>query len=125
MLPDHPLENTVLMIWNADSGWRNAVMDSLHKFISPGTYPCSLCKITHGVTGPKEDWNTFLKDWNYEVYFLHRDEFLDLDLKVNPSDLKLPAVLQFRCGTWWQILSAVQLKRLTGLEELKVLLQNA
>jgi hypothetical protein len=125
MLPDNPLENTVLMIWNADSGWRNALMDSLHKFISPGTYPCSLCKITHGATGPKPDWNKFLKEWNYEVYCLHRDEFLTLPLKVDSLNFNFPAVLQFRKGKWHEILSASQLKRLTSLEELKILLQNA
>lgn len=124
MLPEITNENTVIMIWNADSGWSNAVMDSLHKFFSPRTYPCSLCQITHGTMGPKPDWNKFLKNWDYEVYFLHRDEFLNAQLKVDTLDLKFPTILQFRGGIWRELLSAEQLKQLSSLEELKVVLQN-
>ena len=125
MLPKIPQVNSLLMIWNAKSGWQNALLDSLHKIISPDTYPCSLCKITYGLVGSKPEWQEFLKGWNREVYFLHRDEFRALRWGNDFLDLQFPAVLQFREGKWVKLLSADQLGALGSLEELQLLLLTA
>ena len=38
----------IQFIYNAKSGLANSIFDLAHKLISPDTYECNLCKITHG-----------------------------------------------------------------------------
>lgn len=64
----------ILFVYNADQGKLNAAIDSLHKFISPGTYQCALCSLTHGAFGMKKDWQAFLAELDAEFEFIHRDE---------------------------------------------------
>ncbi|MAZ27331.1 MAG: GTPase [Cytophagaceae bacterium] len=65
----------LIFIYNADSGFKNLVMDIAHKILSPKTYPCSLCDITHGVFKEHEDWKKFREESNLDMDFLHKDEF--------------------------------------------------
>ncbi len=43
--------NSLLFVYNADSGLVAGLFDSAHKLLSPSTYQCQLCTLTHGVTG--------------------------------------------------------------------------
>ena len=86
-------EGTLVFIWNADSGLHNAVMDSLHKVVSPQTYACKLCQLTYGLTGPKARWNEFLETLGRPVVCYHRDEFLQTPVAEQFPGLELPAVL--------------------------------
>lgn len=65
----------LIFVYNAFSGLHNGVLDSMHKFFSPGTYTCDLCRITHGVFSEKSDWKKFRKESKLEMEFLHLDEF--------------------------------------------------
>jgi len=65
----------LIFIYNADSGFRNAIIDGAHKIISPGTYECQLCEITFGAFKEREVWKKFRKETEIEMEFLHRDEF--------------------------------------------------
>jgi hypothetical protein len=65
---------TLLFVYNADAGRVNALLDLVHKTISPGTYACSLCALTHGVR-MRPEWKAFIKALPVEARFLHRDEF--------------------------------------------------
>ncbi|MBD3610090.1 MAG: hypothetical protein HUJ30_06030, partial [Gammaproteobacteria bacterium] len=60
----------------ADSGKFNAIKDTIHKIISPGTYECNLCDITHGYFSMNKQWKDFLSELDVEIRFLHKDEFL-------------------------------------------------
>lgn len=64
-----------IFVYNADTGRLNAYMDILHKMISPSTYPCSLCAITHGTFTKKKEWADFLERSNLSMTFLHKDEW--------------------------------------------------
>ena len=66
----------LIFIYNADTGLFNTVSDFAHKIISPNTYACSLCQITHGNFGMKKEWKTFIEKLPYDMQFLHKDEAL-------------------------------------------------
>ncbi len=65
----------LIFIYNADSGFRNMVIDSAHKIFSPGTYECSLCDITYGAFTENKVWQKFRDKSIVEMEFLHKDEF--------------------------------------------------
>ncbi|WP_421810935.1 GTPase [Flagellimonas sp.] len=65
----------LLLVYNADSGTRNAILDSMHKVFSPSTYACNLCDITYGLVSENRVWKKFRKERSGQLEFLHRDEF--------------------------------------------------
>ncbi|MDC6365842.1 MULTISPECIES: GTPase [Flavobacteriaceae] len=69
-----PIQKLVF-VYNADSGTRNAILDSVHKIFSPNTYQCNLCDITYGLVSENRKWKKFRKESNLAMVFLHKDEF--------------------------------------------------
>lgn len=65
----------LLFIYNADSGIRNAILDSIRKIFSPSTYDCNLCDITFGIVSENRVWKKFREESQQEMVFLHKDEF--------------------------------------------------
>lgn len=63
-------------VYNANDGFTNKLMDGAHKIISPKTYSCDLCKITHGSFREKRVWKNFKKDFSIPITFYYKDEFL-------------------------------------------------
>ena len=80
----------IIFIYNADEGKLNAAFDSIHKFVSPGTYQCQLCAMTHGSFGMKKDWKAFIESLGVEIQFLHRD---DASKILGDTVPPLPAVM--------------------------------
>jgi len=79
----------LIFVYNADTGFFNLVSDIAHKMLSPETYACNLCKITHSNFGMREEWKSFFAELDAELEFLHRDEFIK---KFRMEDMTLPAV---------------------------------
>ncbi len=81
----------LIFVYNAEDGFINVIVDSLHKLISPKTYPCKLCAITYNNFSMHEEWKKFLRALPVQKEFLHKSEFI----KSYPSfaHLKLPVVL--------------------------------
>ena len=69
------IREKLIFVYNADSGARNAILDSMHKVLSPSTYDCNLCDITFGVVSENRTWKKFRKANSSDMVFLHRDEF--------------------------------------------------
>ncbi len=89
-----PVEK-LIFVYNANSGTVNALLDSAHKIVSPSTYQCSLCDLTHDAWKEKEEWVRFRESLTNEKFmpcstryesvittnqvqeleFLHKDEF--------------------------------------------------
>ena len=72
------MSQKLLFIYNADSGIRNAIVDVAHKVLSPSTYSCSLCQLTHSAFSEKKVWQKFREDLEAKgtrLEFLHKDEF--------------------------------------------------
>lgn len=83
----------LIFVYNAESGLKNALLDSAHKIFSPKTYPCKLCDLTYHALGEKKAWKTYRKHVNAEMKFLHADEFNALyKSKFRPA-FELPVVL--------------------------------
>ena len=80
----------LLLVYNADEGFFNALTDSAHKLLAPETYACGLCYYTHGTFGMKRPFKTFLERLPVPVAFYHRAEFRRA---YGRTDLDLPAVL--------------------------------
>jgi len=79
----------LVFVYNADSGVFNTLSEIAHKLLSPATYQCNLCNLTHGYFSAREEWVNFLDDLNAEFEFLHRDEYLK---QGGDNDIKLPAI---------------------------------
>lgn len=65
----------LIFVYNADSGARNAILDSMHKVFSPSTYECNLCDITYGLMTENRTWKRFRQESPHTMVFMHRDEF--------------------------------------------------
>jgi hypothetical protein len=69
------MPTSLIFVYNADSGLFNTVTDIAHKILSPRTYTCQLCALTHGYFSVRQEWVGFLESLQIECQFLHRDEF--------------------------------------------------
>lgn len=65
----------LVLVYNAEEGLLAGVMDSVHKLVSPSTYPCQLCAVTYGLTSMKREWRAFLDGLGMDVLFHHRPDF--------------------------------------------------
>ncbi|SKB58464.1 hypothetical protein SAMN05660776_1910 [Salegentibacter holothuriorum] len=65
----------LIFVYNAFSGTHNAVLDALHKIVSPKSYACNLCKVTYGTFSENSQWKEFRQKSKVEMDFLHIDEF--------------------------------------------------
>lgn len=65
----------LIFVYNARSGTVNALLDAGHKLISPATYSCNLCALTHSTFSEKDVWKDFRNSLAIETEFLHSDEF--------------------------------------------------
>lgn len=117
-------EGTLVFVYNADTGWRQAFWDTLHKYMRPETYGCNLCKLTHGPIGPQESWRDFLQAVDRPVRFLHRDEYRELRDAKGLEAIALPAVLLVRGGQLRMLLPARELNAVSRLEDLVAVLRD-
>ncbi len=79
----------MIIVYNAESGVANTLLNIAHKSISPNTYACQLCKLTHGVLNIKTEWNEFIKAHHQDWRVMHKDEFeKEFSLKIT-----YPAIL--------------------------------
>ena len=69
------LQQKLLFIYNANSGTRNIVLDSMHKVFSPKTYDCKLFGLTFGMVSENKTWKRFRRKSDIKMVFLHKDEF--------------------------------------------------
>lgn len=112
--------NTLVFVYNADSGLFNTLTDTAHKLFSPETYECNLCAMTYSTLGMKKEWKEFLDTLAIPLEFLHRDE-----LKENYGvEFDLPAIF-LRSGKELNlIIDADAINGCEGIEELKQLIRK-
>ena len=65
-----PIEDRLIFVYNADSGLFNTLTDIAHKVLSPDTYACNLCSITHGYLKERRKWRNFIRTLDHPVEFL-------------------------------------------------------
>lgn len=69
------MRRRLVIVYNANAGLLAGVMDSVHKIVSPSTYPCQLCAVTYDLTSMKREWRVFLDGLGMEALFHHRPDF--------------------------------------------------
>ena len=114
---------TLIFVYNADSGKFNALKDSLHKLISPTTYDCKLCELTHGFFAEKSQWSDFLKEAKFKAEFLHKNEFISRFESY--STHSLPAVFEMDGTKLRCLLNSCDFKNLNDLSELCVKIKSS
>ena len=111
----------LIFVYNADSGLFNTVTDIAHKILSPSTYACNLCALTHGHFKVREEWVNFLERLDADCEFLHRDEF---HAQYGLDNLRLPAVFEKVSGKLELLIDAQTLHDCSSLDELKKALNH-
>ena len=114
-------ENSIIFVYNADSGLFNTVSDIAHKIFSPDTYECALCSISHGYFHVRADWKHFIENLPMPCEFLHRDEAIK---KYKFTD-QLPAVFIHKPESLEVCLTADEIGKCKSVEDLQqAVLQN-
>lgn len=114
----------LIFIYNADSGMKNALIGTFHKFLSQKTYQCSLCEITFGVFSENTTWKKFRKSVEIPMEFLHRDEFLKQYASKFGAKFKFPVVLLENKGELELFISSDEVNKLTTIDQLIELVNN-
>ena len=104
---------TLIFVYNTDSNPISSLIDLGHKILSPETYDCSLCKLTHGPFTEVGAWKVFRTSIGVPVEFLHRDEF---EKKYN-QHFEYPIILKKNTG-FDVLLSKKEIDGLTDLDAL-------
>ena len=106
-----PAPDRLIFIYNANGGLVQMAIDSLHKTLSPSTYPCSLCAVTYGSLRMEPKWRKWLAELPMPAVFQHKDD-------TPHKSIPLPAVLRERRGQVEVLIDAPTLNSLGTLDEL-------
>lgn len=113
----------LVFIYNAESGMRNALLDSMHKVLSPSTYNCNLCDITFGVFSEKAEWKEFRSTHPIEMEFLHRDEYEKEYASKYGHRYSYPIVLGAVSGEFQILINTEELNQLKEVGDLMELIE--
>ncbi len=109
----------LVLVYNADGGMFNRLTDLVHKVMSPETYPCRLCMLTHAPVGMRDAWKRFISELGYPVEFYHRDEWRKM---ADHPDVPLPAVFWRENGRLRLCVPADAIRACRSVEALKQLI---
>jgi len=112
---------TLVFVYNADSGLVNTLLDIGHKIVSPQTYACNLCAITHSTFTMRDEWKRFVARLGMPVQFLHRDELAE---KYGVRAAALPAIFRKTDGALEQWITREEIDRCRSLPALERLVQD-
>lgn len=107
--------NTLIFVYNADSGIKNLAIDIAHKLFSPKTYACNLCALTFNTFSENTIWKDFRNRTNLNIAFLHTDEF---KTKHPNHTFEYPIILSKNNSTLDVFLSKDDINALSTVEEL-------
>ncbi|WP_242529648.1 GTPase [Psychroflexus sp. ALD_RP9] len=108
----------LIFVYNANSGTRNALKESLQKLINPQTLTCRLCSLTYGFTSEKTQWKKFKSQTSTEMQFLHADEFKSQFKSKFGIKYELPVILEQNHYELNVVLSAKEINQLDSLRQL-------
>ena len=113
------MRQSILFVYNADSGIFNTLTDMAHKIFAPESYSCNLCAITYGNFAIREEWKEFLETLDAGLEFLHRDEYI---ARYGLTDTLLPAVFLKKGEALELWIAADEINRCSSVEDLKALI---
>jgi hypothetical protein len=68
-------ENNLLFVYNAKKGMIHEALDFAHKIVSPASYSCELCMLTHNYFSKRKEWKEFEERSPVSMQFYHIDDF--------------------------------------------------
>ncbi len=111
------MKQQLIFVYNANSDLFSTVTDFAHKILSPPTYNCALCALTHGSFSVKQQWKSFIQTLPIETVFLHKDAFH----KQYKIQGRLPAIFISTDGELKALATAQEIKDCTSLQQLEKL----
>lgn len=118
---DDPVEQSLIFVYNAESGIFNTLSDVAHKLLSPQTYACNLCALTHSTFGMRREWREFLDGLGVRPEFLHADQLLH---RYGLTGTALPAILRKRGAHLEEFVDAAAINSCRTMDELKQLIKD-
>lgn len=118
------ISTQLIFVYNANSGKRNALLDSMHKVFSPSTYDCNLCDITFGLVTENKLWKEFREQSNLPMTFLHKDEFAKSYASKFGHRFTFPIVLMENDYDLEVFISTEELNALQSAQELIEVIQK-
>jgi hypothetical protein len=115
-------EGVLTFVYNVNGDVLNVSIDYLHKFLSPSTYECNLCLLTHHNFGEKNEWKNFLRELDMPTRFMYKDEFV----KTYPAlkHVALPAIFLQKETIPELIVTSEELKSYSSLDTFTRALKN-
>ena len=98
----------IIFVYNAKGGKWNYILDTVHKYASPSTYECNLCKITHDLK-MKEAWKKFIESSPHNFKFLHSEELEEYNLTNYKNDL--PICVEENSGEYKMLINKDQMNK--------------
>lgn len=108
----------LIFVYNADSGLVNSWLDMAHKIVSPSTYECDLCALTHGNFSEKQAWKNFRDSSSVPMEFYHKDEFLSKYKSKWLPKYEFPIVLYSDGEKVEPFILAATFKEINSIEDL-------
>jgi hypothetical protein len=102
--------DTLIFIYDADSGKLGAFLDSTKKLLMIGG--CALCAITHGILGEKNEWKECREELGVPITYYHKDEIPEF-LKGKVAG-HLPCIVALVGKIYVILLEPAVLKRCRG-----------
>ncbi|WP_245232706.1 hypothetical protein [Thiorhodococcus minor] len=113
-------EPRLIFVYKADSDLFSRVTDAAHKILSPKTYSCDLCMLTHGWLSERRSWSDFIRALPVRCQFLHRDQ---LQEDFPQLEVELPVVLLLTDAAPSVCLDATAIRGCEGLDDLMALVR--
>ncbi|OWW24344.1 GTPase [Zobellia sp. OII3] len=114
----------LIFIYNADSGLKNALLDSAHKILNPSTYNCNLCDITFGVFTENKIWKQFREQTDLEMEFLHKDEYKKQYASKFGNKFSFPIILAQGNGELQVFVSTEEMNTIEDAQSLMRLIEE-
>ena len=111
-------EKELVFVYNARSDLFSKATDFAHKVISPSTYSCSLCSLTHGPLGMYREWAAFINSLSIKASFRYKDQ-----VESHPQE-DLPQVWLRSGGDKDLLIDAAELNAVPTLEALMELIKQ-
>ncbi|NAS29465.1 GTPase [Flavobacteriaceae bacterium R38] len=112
------MKSKLIFIYNANSGKLNEYLDIAHKIISPKTYQCHLCDITHGTFKVRPAWKKFREETDIAMEFLHIDEYESKYKSKFQHAFTYPIILIQEDSDLQVFMSTEEINKLETVEEL-------
>ncbi len=118
LLKEERLKRIIIFIYNADSDIWSKSLDFAHKIISPSSYSCDLCSLTHGNFSENKIWKEFREFAPYEFVFKYKDELMEEIKVIEYQKFQFPVILEQKGNILNVLVSANEFSLMNSAEDL-------